>query len=69
MRNIMLSLSREDDHFITVNFSSNVSKDHQDLTFSLKSQLNIADYPHQIAGEINQLEYKISGINLPYRWH
>ncbi|WP_032115376.1 outer membrane assembly protein AsmA [Candidatus Arsenophonus nilaparvatae] len=65
MRNIMLSLSREDDHFISVNFSSNVSKDQQDLTFSLKSKLNIADYPHQIAGEINQLEYKISGINLP----
>ncbi|HGJ5859018.1 MAG TPA: outer membrane assembly protein AsmA [Arsenophonus nasoniae] len=65
MRNIMLSLSRQDDHFINVNFSSNVSKDQQDLTFSLKSILNIADYPHQIAGEINQLEYKMSGINLP----
>jgi len=65
IRNIMLTLSREDDHFISVNFSSNVSKDQQDLTFSLKSKLNIADYPHQIAGEINQLEYKISGINLP----
>lgn len=33
MRNIMLSLSRQDDHFINVNFSSNVSKDQQDLTF------------------------------------
>ncbi|SPP31093.1 hypothetical protein ARAF_0200 [Arsenophonus endosymbiont of Aleurodicus floccissimus] len=65
MRNIMLSLRREDNHFISVNFSSNVSKDQQDLNFSLKSKLNIADYPHQIAGEINQLEYKISGINLP----
>ncbi|RXK33765.1 outer membrane assembly protein AsmA [Arsenophonus endosymbiont of Bemisia tabaci Asia II 3] len=65
IRNIMLSLSRKDEHFINVNFSSNVSKDQQDLTFSLKSKLNIADYPHQIAGEINQLEYKISGINLP----
>ncbi|MFS1537982.1 MAG: outer membrane assembly protein AsmA [Candidatus Phlomobacter fragariae] len=65
MRNIMLSLRREDDHFISVNFSSNFSKNQQDLTFSLKSKLNIADYPHQIAGEINQLEYKISGINLP----
>lgn len=65
MRNIMLSLNREDDYFISVNFSSNVSKDQQDLTFSLKSKLNIAGYPHQIAGKINQLEYKISGINLP----
>lgn len=65
MRNIMLSLSRQDDHFIKVNFSSNVSKDQQDLTFSLKSKLNITDYPHQITGEINQLEYKMSGINLP----
>ncbi|MGP1924518.1 MAG: outer membrane assembly protein AsmA [Arsenophonus sp. NEOnobi-MAG3] len=67
MRNIMLSVRRETegDHFISVNFSSNVSKDQQELTFSLKSKLNIADYPHQIVGEINQLKYKISGINLP----
>ncbi|MFV9997130.1 MAG: outer membrane assembly protein AsmA [Arsenophonus endosymbiont of Dermacentor nuttalli] len=65
MRNIMLVLKRQDDHFISVNFSSNVSKDQQELTFSLKSKLNIADYPHHITGEINQLEYKISGINLP----
>ncbi len=53
MRNILIFPKMEDDHFISVNFSSNMSKDYQSLILFFKRKLNILNYPHQIAGKIN----------------
>ena len=49
----------------TVSLSSRVNRDQRDLTFSLESQVNVQNLPRSFSAKITQLDYQLTGADLP----
>lgn len=64
MRDINFSLERNTPERYVVAFSSNILRDQQELSFSLSADIDISQYPVQVSGNINRLNYRLSGAGL-----
>ena len=65
VRNISLKMEQDENHQATIDFSGRVNRDQRDLTLSLNANVNAADYPHQLTTDIQQLNWQLTGADLP----
>jgi len=65
LRNINLNMEQDQHHVATVDFSGRVNRNQRDLTLSLNANVNASDYPHKLTAEISQLDWQLSGADLP----
>ncbi|AEN65558.1 AsmA family protein [Enterobacter soli] len=65
VRNISLKMEQDANHQASIEFSGRVNRDQRDLTLSLNANVNAADYPHQMTADIQQLNWQLTGADLP----
>lgn len=65
VRNINLKMEQDQHHLATVDFSGRINRNQRDMTLSLNANLNASDYPHQLTADIQQLNWQLSGADLP----
>ncbi|PKH20150.1 outer membrane assembly protein AsmA [Enterobacterales bacterium CwR94] len=64
-RDIALSMSQNEHQQAHIELSSRVNRDQRDLQLNLNADMNVADYPRQLTGVINSLDYTLKGADLP----
>ncbi|MEH3774408.1 outer membrane assembly protein AsmA [Enterobacter asburiae] len=65
VRNINLQMEQDAHHLASVEFSGRINRDQRDLTLSLNANVNASDYPHQLTADIQQLDWQLTGADLP----
>ncbi|MCU6220815.1 outer membrane assembly protein AsmA [Enterobacter cloacae] len=65
VRNINLNMEQDEHHIASLEFSGRVNRDQRDLTLSLNASVNASDYPHQLTADIQQLNWQLTGADLP----
>lgn len=65
VRNINLQMEQDAHHLASVEFSGRMNRDQRDLTLSLNASVNASDYPHQLTADIQQLNWQLTGADLP----
>ncbi|HAS1958508.1 TPA: outer membrane assembly protein AsmA [Enterobacter cloacae] len=65
VRNINLKMEQDEHHLASLEFSGRVNRDQRDLTLSLNASVNASDYPHQLTADIQQLNWQLTGADLP----
>lgn len=65
VRNINLTMDQDQHHLATVDFSGRINRNQRDLTLSLNATVNASDYPHLLTADIQQLNWQLSGADLP----
>ncbi|SFU26885.1 outer membrane assembly protein AsmA [Xenorhabdus koppenhoeferi] len=65
VRDINLLLARSDKDHVSLEVSSKINKNQQELAFELNASVDTSDYPQQISADINSLEYQLQGVGLP----
>ncbi|WP_243465206.1 outer membrane assembly protein AsmA [Photorhabdus temperata] len=65
VRDINLLMKRGDQNHISVELSSKVSKNQQELAFNLNANVDIAGYPYRVAGNIDSFDYQLQGVGIP----
>lgn len=64
-RALNLNLSQDASKLASIDLSTRISRNQRNLSVSLKGQLNAAQYPHRLNGQIDALDYTLDGANLP----
>lgn len=64
-RNFNLTLNQDDRHRANIELSTSLTRNQRNATVSLKGQLDAAQYPHRLSGKIDELNYALSGANIP----
>ncbi|KZP67912.1 outer membrane assembly protein AsmA [Enterobacter cloacae subsp. dissolvens] len=65
VRNINLNMEQDEHHLASLEFSGRMNRDQRDLTLSLNASVNASDYPHQLTADIQQLNWQLTGADLP----
>ncbi|WP_434525347.1 outer membrane assembly protein AsmA [Photorhabdus asymbiotica] len=65
VRDINLLMERNNQNYISVELSSKVNKNQQELAFNLSANVDISDYPHRVAGNIDSFDYQLQGVGIP----
>lgn len=65
LRNINLKMEQDEHHVATVDFSGRINRNQRDLTLSMNANVNASDYPHQLTADVTQLNWQLSGVDLP----
>ncbi|WP_442780087.1 outer membrane assembly protein AsmA [Enterobacter cancerogenus] len=65
VRNISLTMEQDANHIATMAFSGRINRDQRDLTLSMDANVNASDYPHQLTADIRQLNWQLTGADLP----
>ncbi|WP_313687810.1 outer membrane assembly protein AsmA [Pantoea sp.] len=64
-RALNLNLSQDASKQASIDLSTRISRNQRNLVVSLKGQLDAAQYPHRLTGQIDALDYTLDGANLP----
>lgn len=65
VRNINLQMEQDEHHKGKIDFSGRVNRNQRDLTLSLAANVNASDYPHLLSADIQQLNWQLTGVDLP----
>ncbi|PHM66076.1 outer membrane assembly protein AsmA [Xenorhabdus stockiae] len=65
IRDINLLMKRQDQHHINLELNSKINKNQQEFAFELDADINIADYPQHVTGDMNSFKYQLTGVGLP----
>ncbi|MFK3706643.1 outer membrane assembly protein AsmA [Klebsiella sp. NPDC088457] len=65
VRDIHLQMGQDENHHATLDFSGRVNRDQRDLALSLSAEVQGGDYPHSLKADISQLNWQLSGAELP----
>ncbi|HDN2512793.1 TPA: outer membrane assembly protein AsmA [Providencia rettgeri] len=65
LRNINLSLKKNNNKQVAVKFSGNLNKNQQEFVFNLRADIDLSDINQKINGKLTQFDYKLSGVDLP----
>lgn len=65
VRNINLQMEQDEHHKGTMDFSGRVNRNQRDMVVSLNANVDASDYPHQLIANIQQLDWQLTGADLP----
>lgn len=65
VRNINLQMEQDEHHKGTMDFSARVNRNQRDMVLSLNANIDASDYPHQLIADIQQLDWQLTGADLP----
>ncbi|MFS2224573.1 outer membrane assembly protein AsmA [Pantoea sp. B65] len=64
-RDINLELSQSDRKLAHVDLTTRVSRDQRELQLALNGDMNVAQYPQQLSGNITRMSWQLKGADLP----
>ena len=64
-RDLNLSLNQDASKQASVELSTRLSRNQRNASVNLKGQMNVAQYPHRLLGQLDELNYTLDGANLP----
>lgn len=64
-RDFTLNLTQDAGHHASIELSTSLTRNQRNATVSLKGQLDATQYPHRLSGKIDELNYALSGANIP----
>lgn len=65
LRDINLSLKTDEKKQVSLEMSTKVNRDRREVTLNVNANADMSAYPYQINGKITQLDYILSGTELP----
>lgn len=65
VRNINLRMEQDANHHATMEFSGRINRNQRDLNLSMNANVNASDYPHQLTADVQQLNWQLTGADLP----
>ncbi|WP_034943041.1 outer membrane assembly protein AsmA [Erwinia oleae] len=65
VRDVNLQLSQDSHRQAHVELSSRISRDQRELVMNLNADMDVNRYPQQLNALINQLDYQLTGADLP----
>ncbi|WP_449557459.1 outer membrane assembly protein AsmA [Huaxiibacter chinensis] len=65
VRNINLQMDQDKRHLATVDFTGRINRNQRDMNLAMKANVNASDYPHQLTADIQSLNWKLTGADLP----
>jgi len=64
-RDLNLNLEQDPSKQATLSLSTSLTRNQRNATVNLKGQMNVAQYPHRLSGQLQQLDYTLSGADIP----
>ena len=64
-RNLNLSLDQDASKNATIELATRLSRNQRNISVNLKGQMNVAQYPHRLVGQVDEMDYTLDGANLP----
>ena len=64
-RNLNLNLDQDANKQASIELATRVSRNQRNFSVNLKGQMNVAQYPHRLTGQVDELNYQLDGANLP----
>lgn len=64
-RDLNLNLDQDVSKQASINLATRISRNQRNVSVNLKGQMNVAQYPHRLVGQLDELNYAIDGANLP----
>ena len=64
-RNLNLNLDQDANKQASIELATRVSRNQRNFSVNLKGQMNVAQYPHRLTGQLDELNYQLDGANLP----
>lgn len=65
LRNINLSLKKNNNKQVAVKFSGNLNKNQQEFVFDTRADIDLSAINQKISGQLTQFDYSLSGVDLP----
>lgn len=65
VRNINLQMDQDKRHLAMVDFTGRINRNQRDMNLAMKANVNASDYPHQLTADIQSLNWKLTGADLP----
>lgn len=65
LRNINLSLKKNNHQQVAVKFSGNLNKNQQEFVFDTRADVDLSSINQKISGRLTQFDYTFSGVDLP----
>ncbi|MDI9219907.1 outer membrane assembly protein AsmA [Pantoea sp. EA-12] len=64
-RNFNLNLDQDASKNASLELATRISRNQRNVSVNLKGQMNVAQYPHRLVGQLDGLDYTLDGANLP----
>lgn len=64
-RDLNISMDQDASNLATLALSTSLMRNQRNVTLSLKGQLDASQYPHRLSGQLQQLDYTLSGADIP----
>lgn len=64
-RDLNISMDQDASNLATLALSTSLMRNQRNATLSLKGQLDASQYPHRLGGQLQQLDYTLSGADIP----
>lgn len=64
-RDLNISMDQDASNQATLALSTSLMRNQRNVTLSLKGQLDASQYPHRLSGQLQQLDYTLSGADIP----
>ncbi|ORM85623.1 outer membrane assembly protein AsmA [Pantoea deleyi] len=64
-RDLNISMDQDASNLATLALSTSLMRNQRNATLSLKGQLDASQYPHRLSGQLQQLDYTLSGADIP----
>ena len=64
-RDLNITMDQDTNKLATLSLSTTLMRNQRNATLNLKGQLDAAQYPHRLTGQLQQLDYSLSGADIP----
>ena len=64
-RDLNINMEQDANKLATLSLSTTLMRNQRNATLNLKGQLDAAQYPHRLSGQLQQLDYTLSGADIP----
>ncbi|EJL89622.1 outer membrane assembly protein AsmA [Pantoea sp. GM01] len=64
-RDLNLNLDQDASKQASIELATRVSRNQRNVSVNLKGQMNVAQYPHRLVGQLDEVNYTLDGANLP----
>ncbi|WP_205953345.1 outer membrane assembly protein AsmA [Pantoea stewartii] len=64
-RNLNLDMEQDQSRIATIGLTTSLTRNQRTAVLTLKGQLDKSRYPHQLSGQVAQVDYNLTGVSLP----
>ncbi|WP_162286448.1 outer membrane assembly protein AsmA [Pantoea stewartii] len=64
-RNLNLDMEQDQSRIATIGLTTSLTRNQRTAVLTLKGQLDKSRYPHQLSGQVAQVDYNLTGASLP----